>query len=296
MFDAFDEGGGLGATHHRGEGWGRPGRHEGGAPEVMGGATGRGVTGMAFRDVLQHVYVREAERDAREPADLRQLNGRLLCVLTACHEVDTARRRLMGSLNTQQTLKSLAHLLTARGDAGLGPGTEQRKLTEMLADLRCTVEMATAMWEAAGRHFTRVTRLLPAQLDTNGANFIPAAPAEIDRLALEAQRQGDEAISKTPDGHRTSASDRFARARETYLQAVMDWELAQARWARADRVRQLAEPGCHTGSQGAMAFAQAVAGQEWQRSNLLMREAHACMTRHALYAVALLLPAHFGVG
>ncbi|WP_382328123.1 hypothetical protein ACFJGX_07360 [Hydrogenophaga sp. UC242_50] len=142
MFDAFDEGGGLGATHHRGEGWGRPGRHEAGAPEAMGGAAGRGVTGMAFRDVLQHVYVREAERDAHEPADLRRLNGRLLCVLTACHEVDTARRRLMGSLNTQQTLKSLAHLLTARGDAGLGPGTEQRKLTEMLADLRCTVEMA----------------------------------------------------------------------------------------------------------------------------------------------------------
>lgn len=253
------------------------------------------MAGLAFRDVLQHVYVREDDRDARAPADRRRLNERLLCVLTACHEVHTARRRLMGSLNTQQTLTNVEHLLTARGDAGGSPGREQLKLDEMLTDVQCSVEMATALWEAAGQHFTRVTRLLPAQLTAGAVDFLPLAPAEIDRLAREAQQQGD-ALSRAPDGHCTTASDRFAQARESYLQAVMDLELAQARWERAGRVRHQAESGCHTGPHGALAFAQAVVSQEWQRGNLLMREAHACMTGHALYAVALQLPVRFELG
>lgn len=295
MFDAFDEGGRPCVSHQRVVEWERPVRHEVRAPVGSGGVAGSAATGMAFRDVLQHVHVRHAAWEALVPTDSRRVNDRLLSVLNACHEVDTARRRLMGCLNTQRTLKDVVHLLTAREDPGPCPGAEQLKFAEMLADLRCSVEMATAMWEAAGRHFTRVTRLLPAQLDTNGAGFMPVAPAELDRLALEAQRQ-DGAPSKTSEGHRASARDRFAQARATYLQAIVDWELAQTRWARTGRVRLQAEPGRHTGPGGALAFAKAVVGQEWQRSNLLMREAHACMTRHALYAAALQLPAHLGLG
>lgn len=294
MFEAFDEGGGQGASHRREEEWGRLARHEVRSSDGAACPAGNASTGMAFRDVLQHVYAREAEREARAPADLRRLNERLLCVLNACHEVDTSRRRLMGSLNTQQILKDVAHLLTGRGDSGPCPGPQRLRLVEMLLDLRCSVDMATSMWESAGRHFTRVTRLLPAQLDANGVGFRPVDPAEVDRLALEVQRLG-ETSPKAADGHGTSASDRFAQARETYLQAVMDWELAQGRWVRAGRARQVAEPGFHTGSLGALAFAQAVVNVEWQRSNLLMREAHACMTRHALYAVALQLPTHLGL-
>ena len=295
MFDAFDEGGRPCVSHQRVAEWERPGRHGVRASEGLGGLAGSAVTGMAFRDVLQHVHARDLEWDARVSTDLRRLNDRFMCVLNACHEVDTARRRLTGCLNTQRTLKDVVHLLTAREDPGPCPGAEQLKFAEMLADLRCSVEMATAMWEAAGRHFTRVTRLLPAQLDTNGAGFMPVAPAELDRLALEAQRQ-DGAPPKTSDSHRLSVSERFVQARESYLQAVMDWELAQTRWVRTGRARQLAEPGRHTGPCGALAFAKAVVGQEWQRSNLLMREAHACMTRHALYAAVLQLPTHLGLG
>jgi hypothetical protein len=262
MFEAFDDSGWPGAAPQKG---------------VEVGTT----EGMAFRDVLQHVYRREGGRDARTPAELRRLNDQLLVVLTACHEVDTARRRLMGSLNTQQIFKDVAHLLAARGDA-LGAGAQRLQFSSMQADLRHLVEMATSLWDAAGRHFTRVTRLLPAQLSAHEAAFVPLDPAEIDRLAREAPRHRA-ALGEASDWHREWMGDRFTQARATYQRAV-------AQWASVERARQQAEPGIHMGSRGALTFARVVIHQDWQRGFLLMREAHACVTRHALYAAVLQLP------
>lgn len=249
--------------------------------------------GMSFRDVLQHVYRREGGRDARTPVELRRLNDRLLAVLTACHEVDTARRRLMGSLNTQQIFKDVTHLLAARGD-GLGASAQRLQFASMQADLRHLVETATALWDSAGRHFTRVTRLLPAQLNAHEAAFVPLDPAEVDRLAREAPRHRA-ALEEASDLHGEWVGDRFVQARASYQRAVMGRELAHAGWARVEQARQSAEPGIHMGSRGALAFARVVIQQDWQRGSLLMREAHACMTRHALYAAVLQLPEQLGL-
>jgi hypothetical protein len=294
MFDAFDKGVRPEASHRREEEWGRLVRREMRSSDGAFRPDASAATGMAFRDVLRHVHTREAPCEGHGPADLRQLNQQLLRVLNACHEVDTARRRLMGGLNAQQILKDVGDLLNARGERAVRPSPERRRLVAMMQDLWCSVDMARALWDSAGRYFTRLTRLLPAQLDANGVGFVPVAPDEIDRLALEVQRLG-EASARTPDGYCHSASDRFALARAAYLQAVTDWEQAQRRWARASRVRQQAEPGVHLGARGALVFAKAVSDQEWQRSNLLMREAHASMASHALYAVALQLPRHLGL-
>jgi len=292
MFEAFDEGGGPGASHHKVV---EQGRREVGSTEGITGRIARSVVaGMAFRDVLKHVHLRENRGDAHAPIDLRRLNERLLCVLIACHQLDTARRRLMGSMNAQQTLKDAAHLLMARVDGGHSRLPEQLKLEAMLADLRRSVEDATEMWARAGRYFTRVTRLLPAQLDANEGGFVPVAPTEVDRLALEAQRVGD-AFLQDSEWYSPPVGDRFARARQTYLQAVMDWESAQAGWVSAGRARQQAEIGFRVGPRGVLEFAQAVVSQDWQRGSFLSREAHACMKRHALYAAALQLPAHLGL-
>lgn len=273
MFDAFDDSGWPVASPPRGM--------EGGTTE-----------GMSFRDVLQHVYRREGGRDARTPVELRRLNDRLLGVLTACHEVDTARRRLMGSLNTQQVLKGLTHLLVARGD-GLGASAQRQQFSALQADLRHLVEMATGLWDAAGRHFTRVTRLLPAQLNAHEAAFVPLDPAEVERLAREAPRH--RAALETSDPQCEWMGDRFVQARTTYQSAVVGRELAHARWARVEQARQSAEPGIHLGIRGALTFARVVIHQDWQRGPLLMRDAHACVTRHALYAAVLRLPEQLGL-
>lgn len=273
MFDAFDDSGWPVAAPTRG----------------MEGST---TEGMSFRDVLQHVYRREGGRDARTPVELRRLNDRLLGVLTACHEVDTARRRLMGSLNTQQVFKSLTHLLVARGD-GLGASAQRQQFSVLQADLRHLVEMATALWDAAGRHFTRVTRLLPAQLNAHEAAFVPLDPAEVERLAREAPRH--RAALEASDPQCEWMGDRFVQARATYQRAVVGRELAHARWARVEQARQSAEPGVHLGTGGALTFARVVIHQDWQRGPLLMRDAHACVTRHALYAAVLRLPEQLGL-
>ncbi len=248
---------------------------------------------MSFRDVLQHVYRREGGRDARTPIELRRLNDHLLAVLTACHQVDTARRRLLGSLNTQQIFKDVTHLLAARGD-GLGARAQAVQFSWMEADTRHLVEMATSLWDEAGRYFTRVTRLLPAQLSAHEAAFVPLDPAELDRLAREAPRHRA-ALEEASDWRREWRGDRFIQARATYQRAVADREMAHERWAGVERARQEAEPGIRMGPGGALAFARALIHQDWQRGLMLMREAHACVTRHALYAAVLQLPEQLGL-
>jgi len=282
MLETFDGGGASEAWN----GWFgdttvRRARHEVRSPDARAGLAANTVVRLTFQDVLQYVHSRTGCAEAPLPSDPSWLNERLLCVLTACHEVDTARRRLLGALSAQQTLDEMAHLLTARVGAGLCTPTEPGRLVVMRADIQRSVEMATAMWDMAGRHFTRVTRLLPAQLDGNARGVQPLAQEEIERLEHLAEAVG--------------AEDCFAVAREAHRRAAMDWELAQARWARALGARQMAESRFRNERRGALAFAETVVNQHWQGNSLASREAHACMKRHALYATARLLPQQLGL-
>ncbi len=283
MLETYDGSGAFEAWNGWfGSRWTRRKRHEVRSPEVQAGLVANALVRLSVQDVLQHVHLREAGLDSSSaPPDPRQLNERLLCVLTACHEVETARRRLLGALNAQQNLDEMAHLLKARAGAGLCMPAEPRRLMVMRADIGRSVEMATAMWDMASRHFTRVTRLLPVQLDGKVGGRTRMAPDELEQLERQAVRLGE--------------SDRFAQAREAYRLAVMDWGLAQARWTRAQEARATAEARFRDGRRGALAFAETVVNQHWQGNSLASREAHLCMKRHALYAIALLLPRHLGL-
>lgn len=281
MLETFDGGGGSevsdGWFRHRG-GW--RGRHEirssGGRP----GLVARSVVRLSFLEVLQYVHMREAGHGS-SLSDPRRLGERLLCVLTSCHEVNTARRRLLGAMNARQALDEMAHLLQARACSGRSAPAEPPSLAVMRADLCRSVEMATAMWEMAGRHFTRVTRLLPAQLDAQEEGFVPLTEDELAWLERHARE--------------LDVSEPFGRARETYRLAAMDWERARTRWTRALEARQLAEAGFRSRARGALAFAGAIVNQHWEHGGLAAREAHACMKRHALYATVLLLPRQLGL-
>ena len=283
MLETYDGSGAFEAWNGWfGNRWTRRKRHEVRASGAPASPVANALVRLSFQDVLQHVHLREAGRDAGAPPDPQRLNERLLGVLTACHEVETARRRLLGALDAQQTLDDMAHLLKARAGAGLCMPAEPRRLMVMRADLGRSVEMATAMWDMASRHFTGVTRLLPVQLDGSVGGRVRLAQDELEQLERQAVRLG--------------ADDRFARARESYRLAVMDWGFAQARWAQALEARKQAEARFRGERRGALVFAEAVVNQHWQGNSLASREAHLSLKRHALYAIARLLPQHLGLG
>ncbi|MDR7093410.1 hypothetical protein [Hydrogenophaga laconesensis] len=251
------------------------------SPVGQSGLTVNSLARLSFQDVLQYVYVREAGVVSGLQPDAPSLNERLLGVLTACHEVDTARQRLLGAMGAQQTLDDMAHLLKARAYTGLCAPAEPRWLVVMRADLGRSVEMATAMWDMASRHFTRVTHLLPAQLDGNADGCTPLGQDDLELLERLAERLG--------------AADRFAQAREAHKVAALDGALARSRWTHAVDARRIAETRFRKERRGALAFADAVVNEHWLANSLASRVAHLCMKRHALHAVALRLPQHLGL-
>lgn len=281
---------------------------------------------MTPRDVLRHVSLSDlgSAPPCSDARSLRHLNEQMLTVLEVCHRVDTARRQLLNTLKAQKTLESVSHILAARVEAGLSECLEQRKLALRLADVRRSVTEAVGAWDGASKQFTRLTRLLPAQLGALAEGFEPVDPAEIDRLAEasvlncpqtqdslrqlareRARRRGSPAAWTGPlpedlgawvsrlHQARNQAIGQFAAARETYLQAVMDCGLAQARLAQACDARRLAEAGFRIGARGVLEFAEAVSDENRLRNGLLDLEAQACMARHSLHAMALLLPEQF---
>lgn len=281
MLETFDGDGGSEIS----EGWfgrleGRRVQHEIRSSGGQAGLVARSVVRLSFQEVLQYVHLREADK-ALSLSDARGLGERLLCVLTSCHEVDTARRRLLGAMNARQTLDEVAHLLKARARAGVCAPVEPSRLAVMRTDLCRSVEVATAMWEMAGRHFTRVTRLLPAQLDVHTEGFVPLTKAELAWLERHARE--------------LDVSEQFSRAQERYRVAVMDWERARTRWTLAREARQLAEAGFRCRARCALAFAGAVVSQHWEHGSLVVREAHVSMRRHTLYSTVLLLPRQLGL-
>ena len=282
MLKTFDGGGATDSWH----GWFEKketlrSRNEVRSPVGQPGLTPNSLARLSFQDVLQYVYVRETCAGSGPQPDASSLNERLLGVLTACHEVDTARQRLLGAMGAQQTLDDMAHLLKARAYTGLCVSAEPRWLVVMRADLGRSVEMATAMWDMASRHFTRVTRLLPAQLDGNADGCTPLGQEELEQLERLAGCLG--------------AAERFAQAREVHRVAALDWALARSRWTRAVDARRLAETRFRKERRGALAFADAVVNQHWLANSLASREAHLCMKRHALHAIALRLPQQLGL-
>jgi len=308
---------------------GSPGRHAGQPPSVWIGSTGQSrVPHMTMCEVVQHT--RRGEQDAgalSDPRHLRRLNERALHVLEACHRVDTARRQLLNTLKTQKTLDNVSHVLVARVEFGSSNFVEQRKLALLLADMRRSVTEALTTWDVASRHFTRLTRLFPAQLDTIAVAFEPVDAVEIDRLAqasvlASAQTQGvlqelvqEHARRQMSSAERTDhlaaedlracvtrqqdasaeAVGEFSVAREAYLQAAMDLGLAQLRVKRARDARNMAEAGFRIGARGVLEFAESIINQNRQRNDMLDLESRACVARHTLYALALLLPEQFGL-
>ncbi len=248
---------------------------------------------LTLREVLQRTRRHEPGAPAvLDLGRLRRSNDHMLAVLYACLRVDAGRRRLNNTLKAQTTLDDVAHVLEARVAAGTADASELSELAPHQAAMRCSVTDAMAVWDAANNHFTRLTRLLPSQLDTLAIRFMPLEPNEVERLAqahVMARLQARPSSAPNEAG----AIDEFSNARVTYQQAVAAHELARSRVERVRAVREMAEAGFRFGAHGVLGFVEAVVAQHHERNGLLAREFKACMALYALYALALQLPEQF---
>lgn len=225
--------------------------------------------------------VRRGGADQQEASD--DLNGRLLNTLKAVYQLNTARLQLLNVLDVQTSLERLIHVVRARKDGT--PALELRKLEKCMTEVRRTVSLAGEAWNQAGPAFTRLTRLLPVQLEEMEPRFEPIESAEMDRLAQisESTRLGDQ------------TSPQFSNVRERHQKAALDVAVTEARATLASDALRLAENGFRVGARDAHEFASALIEHNQQRRELLQKTVRACVARYTLYALAKLLPEQFGL-
>lgn len=251
--------------------------------------TGRSLSAEALaphpsvdmRAVLQLVELDARLRQKRHTAD--HLNERLLNTLKAGYQLNALRLQLLNVLDVQTSLERWVHVVRAR-KAGT-PDLDLRKLEQCMTEVRRTVMLAGAAWKQAGPAFTRLTRLLPVQLEDAEPHFEPIEFAEMERLAriCESILPG----SQTPS--------LFSKERERYRKAAAEVAMAVVKEERASNALRFAENGFRVGARDAREFASALVEHNQQRRELMQKTVCACVARYTLYALAQLLPDQLGL-
>ena len=212
-----------------------------------------------------------------------QLNERLLNTLKAGHQLNTSRLQLLNVLDVQTSLERLVHLARAR-NAGM-PAPDLRKLEQCMTEVRRAVVLTGQAWNQAGPAFTRLTRLLPVQLEEAEPHFEPIECAEMERLARFC-------ASGFPG---VQAPSIFSEERERYQKAAVEVAVTTARVSRTGNALQLAENGFRVGARGAHEFASALIEHNQQRRELMQKTVRACVGQYTLYAMAQRLPGRLGL-
>ncbi|MDO9436098.1 hypothetical protein [Hydrogenophaga sp.] len=160
-----------------------------------------------------------------------------------------------------------------------------RKLEQCMTEVRRTVTLTGEAWSQAGSMFTRLTRLLPVQLEEPEPIFEPIKPAEMERLA-----QG---CAFSFSG--LQAPSIFSEESERYRIAAADVAAATVKVTRAGAALRLAENGFRVGARDAHEFASALIELNQLRRELMQKTVRACVVRHTLYALAQQLPEQLGL-
>lgn len=212
-----------------------------------------------------------------------QLNERLLNTLKAGYQLNTSRLQLLNVLDVQTSLEQWVHVVRARNDGGSAP--DLRKMEQCMAEVRRTVVLAGAAWNQAGPAFTRLTRLLPVQLEEAEPHFEPIEFAEMERLAriCEPILPG----SQTPSP--------FSKERARYQKAAAEVAVAVVKVERASSALRFAENGFRVGARDAHEFASALIEHNQQRREWMQKAVRACVAKYTLYALAQLLPEQLGL-
>lgn len=237
-----------------------------------------------MRAVLQLVILDARVRQSGDGQPTSgQLNERLLNTLEAGYRLNTSRLQLLNVLEVQSSIERLMHVAHARHH-GL-PVLDLRKLEQCMTEVRRTAVMAGEAWNQAGSLFTRLTRLLPVQLEEAEPCFKPIEFAEMERLVR--------LCAPTRPGAQVPAL--FFDKQVHYEKAAAEVAMTAARLERASNALRSTESAFRMGARDAHEFASALIGHSQQRREWMQKTVQACFATYTLYAQAKLLPERLGL-
>lgn len=136
-------------------------------PRIHVPHTGPAPGGLTVRQIVLQVVDGHAGMSVQREVDL------VVETVDACVRLGARREVVSAGLGTQETLDRLAQIATGRARAGRLERGECAAMESLCADMHTRLSHILADWQKAGERFTRLTRLLPAQL----GNQWPALPA-----------------------------------------------------------------------------------------------------------------------
>ncbi len=224
--------------------------------------------GLQVRQVLHHVAMLMAKADPPVAID------RLVEVAEVCGGLLSIRRQLFIALNAHQRIERLSHVAHGREQAlGTSPcDTDSMRSVEGL--MQSCVNDVLGQWRRLGQTFTRLTHLLPTQLDH--LQGFPAALTTIEQQMLMSR------FVRVLDG---VPNARFEAALDVYMGAQRRCQARVAPALAARERRRRAELDLRGASAAMGMLAIALFEEFLSRQSLLVAEgerASACFVLHLL--------------
>lgn len=120
---------------------------------------GATMTGLRVPQVLRHVATLLPADEPLSAVD------HLVETAETCGRLLALRRNLFIALNTHRRIERLSQLAQGREQAQLVGAAEGDSLRSVAASMQSCVDDVLAQWRRIGQAFTRLTRLLPTQID-----------------------------------------------------------------------------------------------------------------------------------
>jgi len=221
---------------------------------------------LQVAQVLHHVAAMLKASDAQAAID------RLADTARTCGLLLASRRQLFIALNTHQAIDRVAQLAQGREQARLTLPEEHEALRAVQAAMQVSVNDAIAHWRRTGQGFTRLTHLLPTQLDQQLTLPPALTPQQHRALVASFVRSGSEATA-----------ERFDAALGAYMTANRRCQarVGPALAARERRFR--AELDGRTGQASLSAQALAMFDEFLSRQSLLVAEGERAGAHHELH-------------
>jgi hypothetical protein len=285
---------------------------------------------LTLAAVLRHVLQLDSTCAPRaiasiDDADRVRTTALLDDALDSCLQLDAARLQLQNAITTRGEVETVSEMLAARVCAGQTGPVDQWTLEAGLNLAHDAVTRALDDWGRAGRRFTKLTRLLPVQLECIVDEFGPISADEMDRLAEAClwthadvhlslrerarawtdRRAGSVKhedvkpedfnvwIARIEQSREQAAAD-FACAREVYLQAILDHDREHACFVRSRSVRRTVETSFRLGARSATELTEALLEESRRLHAVFLLRACGRLAKHRLYALSGVFPALSG--
>lgn len=236
---------------------------------VIAKAFARGTAspnGLQVTQVLEHVASLSASEALPHGID------HLVETAETCGRLLAIRRQLFMALATQRRIDLLARVAQGREQAQLMNAADADSLRPVAASMQVCVDEVLAHWRDIGKAFTRLTRLLPTQLDHDLVFPPPLMPAEHRALVSRFVRvQGG------------VTAERFDAAAEAYMSAHRRCQSRVGPALAARERRRRAELNLRGAGTAMKTLALALFEEFLSRQSLLVAEGDRAGAHHVLH-------------